>query len=196
MSDSMWSDSDDSTPKKKSPSTGSGSAESESVGKSIQEHNNNDDDDNFSIMSDVTQSTTRSVVMDFNDSATLAALPSFGLDTHPVVQTNSYQELPIPSNKYKVGKTFALLLRYCEDVVQKVTSGVAPEDVQEMIRRKIHDEKAYSIGSKLLDKTSEDATKWPDNQKSDEIEAQAMYDAVEHLSVTIILPNFYTFLIY
>ena len=90
----------------------------------------------FQIMSDVTQSTMRSVVMEFNDSATLAALPRFGLYVPPVVQANTYKELPIPSNKYKVGKTFALVLRYCEDVVQKVISGVSPEDVQEMIRRK------------------------------------------------------------
>jgi len=144
-----------------------------------QEVNPATDDDNYSIMSEVTAGSVRSVrTLYFETIDSLKPPGGSSLDIPPV----PYSALVIPCRKVKIGKNQAHLLGYVQDVVEKVTNGIDQAAVVEMVKRKISTEKGFDMAAKFLKYIQ--STDWPDMQAEDDKEEDSFLKQMSNLPVS------------
>jgi len=137
------------------------------------------DDDNFSVMSEVTYGTSKTIHTADMDTLDDDDLKPAGA---PVTMQAPLPSIFIPNRKAKMGKNKILLLGYVQDVVKKVTNGIDQEAVIEMIKRKIIDGNGYDLASKFV--TYMQSTNWSDMQPVDDKEEDEFLKQMSNLAVS------------
>ena len=157
-------------------------ADNEEEAKSATEQQDDDDDDNWTIDSTVSALTEEGSVAMMDTAVEPPAISLDNTSTPSVSPRAEGVEIVVPSRKFKVKKYQALILGYVSDVVEKITSGIDPVSVSELVKRRIKDENAYALGNKFLDVMT--AGGWPDMEPVDDKEEDDFLCDMQSLPVS------------
>ena len=158
-------------------------SDNEEEAKSATEQENDDnDDDNWTVETSVSALTEEGSVAMMDTSVEPPAISLDNASTPSVSPRPEGAEIVVPSRKFKVKKYQALILSYVADVVEKITSGIDPVSVSELVKRRIKDENAYTLGNKFLDVMT--AGGWGDMEPIDDKEEDDFLSDMQSLPVS------------